>query len=81
MNTSSEKELVSRAASGDNDAFSQLVTLYEKRLYGFSLGMLSNPDDAFDAVQETFLKAYRSLPFFKGESSFYTWIYTICRNC
>ena len=57
------------------------MKIYEKKLYNFSLGMLSNPDDAFDAVQDTFLKAFRSITSFKGESSLYTWLYTICRNC
>jgi len=76
-----EKQLIKDAMNGDGDAFGQLVTKYEKKIYSFALGMLSNPDDAFDVSQETFLKAYRSLKFFKGESSFYTWLYTICRNC
>lgn len=83
MNTAltDEKELVRAALNGDNDAFGQLVTRYEKKIYSFALGMLSNPEDAFDISQETFLKAFRSLKYFKGESSFYTWLYTICRNC
>ncbi|MBE6688631.1 MAG: sigma-70 family RNA polymerase sigma factor [Ruminococcaceae bacterium] len=83
MNTAltDEKQLIKDAMNGDGDAFGQLVTKYEKKIYSFALGMLSNPDDAFDVSQETFLKAYRSLKFFKGESSFYTWLYTICRNC
>lgn len=76
-----EKELVEKALNGDSEAFGGLVALYEKRIYSFSLGMLSDPDDAFDVSQDTFLKAYRSLNSFKGESSFYTWLYAICRNC
>ncbi|MBQ9920763.1 MAG: sigma-70 family RNA polymerase sigma factor [Clostridia bacterium] len=76
-----EKELVESALKGDSEAFGGLVALYEKRIYSFALGMLSDPDDAFDVSQDTFLKAYRSLNSFKGESSFYTWLYAICRNC
>lgn len=77
----SETELIKSAADGDADAFGELVARNEKRIYSFALGMLSNPDDAFDAAQETFLKAYRSMRFFKGDSAFYTWLYSICRNC
>ena len=76
-----EKELVESALKGDSEAFGGLVALYEKRIHSFALGMLSDPDDAFDVSQDTFLKAYRSLNSFKGESSFYTWLYAICRNC
>lgn len=77
----SEQELIASACGGDSAAFGELVKLYEKKIYSFALGMLSNPDDAFDVSQDTFMKAYRSIKFFKGESSFYTWLYTICRNC
>lgn len=76
-----ENELVKSALNGDGEAFGELVSLYEKKIYSFALGMLSDPDDAFDVSQDTFLKAYRSLNSFKGESSFYTWLYAICRNC
>ncbi len=77
----SESELISAAANGDVEAFGELIARNEKRIYSFALGMLSNPDDAFDAAQDTFLKAYRSIKLFKGESAFYTWLYSICRNC
>lgn len=76
-----EKELIENAIDGNSEAFGELVALYEKKIYSFALGMLSDPDDAFDVSQDTFLKAYRSLGTFKGESSFYTWLYAICRNC
>lgn len=76
-----QDQLVSAACQGDTDAFGELVCRYEKRIYSFAMGMLCDPDDAFDVSQETFLKAYRSIKLFKGESSFYTWLYTICRNC
>lgn len=82
MNTTlSENDLIAAAANGDSDAFGELVRAYEKKIYSFALGMLSNPDDAFDASQDTFMKAYRSIKYFEGKSSFYTWLYTICRNC
>lgn len=79
--TLNEKDLISAVQSGDSEAFGKMMQMYEKKLFNFSLGMLSNPDDAFDAVQDTFFKAFRSINSFKGESSLYTWLYTICRNC
>ncbi len=79
--TLNEKDLVVAVQNGDTEAFGEITKMYEKKLYNFSLGMLSNPDDAFDAVQDTFFKAFRSINSFKGESSLYTWLYTICRNC
>ena len=81
MLLTSENELIEATKGGDSNAFGELVKLYEKKIYSYALGMLSNPDDAFDIAQDTFMKAYRSIAFFKGESSFYTWLYTICRNC
>ena len=80
-NAISERQLIASAVNGSSEAFGELVLLYEKKIYSFALGMLSDPDDAFDVSQDTFLKAYRSLSSFKGESSFYTWLYAICRNC
>ena len=77
----SEKELIQAAINGDSEAFGELVKQNEKRIYSFALGMLSDPDDAFDVSQDTFMKAYRSIKFFEGKSSFYTWLYSICRNC
>ena len=75
-----EQKLIKEAAE-NSQAFGELVMLYQKKIYSFALGMLSNPEDAFDVSQETFLKAYRSFSTFKGQSSFYTWLYAICRNC
>ena len=72
--------LVSRAKTGDADAFSALVTRYRTRLYGLVYHMTSNNEDANDLVQEIFLKAYRSIKGFQGNSSFYTWLHTIGKN-
>jgi RNA polymerase sigma-70 factor, ECF subfamily len=73
-------ELVSRAQAGDRDAIQQLLQRYERRLLGVLVGMVRNPEDAREILQETFVRAFRSLEGFKGDSSFYTWIYRIAMN-
>ena len=72
--------LVKRAKNGDASAFEELVVLYQKKVYNLSLRMCGNTEDAFDLSQETFLRAYKALPFFKEKSSFSTWIYSIATN-
>jgi len=76
----SDWELVQRARGGDREAFRQLVERYQRKVGALALGMLRNQDDALDVVQETFTKAYQSLDRFKGDSSFYTWVYRIASN-
>ena len=76
----SDESLVARARQGDADAFSALVTRYHPRLYGLVYHMTSNNEDARDLTQEIFLKAYRSIGGFQGNSSFYTWLHTIGKN-
>ena len=75
-----DEVLVARAQSGDTSAFDQLVIRYSPRLYGMIYHMTSNKEDANDLTQDVFAKAYRSLPRFRGRSSFYTWIYAIGTN-
>lgn len=75
-----ELDLVSRAQSGDHEAFEQLVVQYEKRVYNLALRMSRNPEDALDLAQEIFIRVYKSLPFFKGQSAFSTWLYSIASN-
>ena len=72
--------LVRQAQKGDTRAFDQLVTRYQERLYGTLYHMTSNHEDANDLVQEAFIKAYKALPAFKGDSSFFTWLYRIAVN-
>lgn len=76
----SDWELVRRARDGDRSAFRTLVERYQRKIAALALGMLRNREDALDVVQETFTKAYQSLDRFKGDSSFYTWIYRIASN-
>ncbi len=75
-----DSELVQRAKAGDKGAFDLLVTRNEGRVYGLCLKMLGNPEDAEDVLQEVFVKAYQSLPSFREESAFSTWLYRIATN-
>jgi RNA polymerase sigma-70 factor (ECF subfamily) len=72
--------LVQRAQRGENTAFEELVRRYQERIYMVIYNMTSNHEDAADLAQETFIKAYQALKNFKGDSSFYTWIYRIATN-
>ncbi|HMP75828.1 MAG TPA: sigma-70 family RNA polymerase sigma factor [Kiritimatiellia bacterium] len=73
-------ELVARARDGDYSAYEELVRRYQRRVYALVYNMTSHKQDAEDMVQDVFVKAYRSLHGFKGDSSFYTWIYRIAVN-
>ena len=75
-----EKELIKKAKEGHITSFENLIEAHEKRVYNISLKMLKNEQDAFDAAQDTFLKAFKYIGKFKEESSFSTWIYRIAVN-
>lgn len=75
-----EQELISKCKSGDRDAFNVLMEKYQKQVFNIAYGMLSDYEDASDAAQEVFIKIYKSIASFKGESSFVTWMYRICSN-
>lgn len=74
------RALVDRARHHDLDAYNGLVGRYQKKIYALIYNMTSSREDAEDLVQDVFVKAYRSLGWFKGDSSFYTWIYRIAVN-
>jgi RNA polymerase sigma-70 factor (ECF subfamily) len=78
--TSDDGELVEASRRGDRQAFRVLFDRYHRRVHAVATGMLRNREDALDVAQETFIKAYRSLGSFKGDSSFYTWLYRITVN-
>jgi RNA polymerase sigma-70 factor (ECF subfamily) len=73
-------ELVKKARSGDRKAYGTLVDLYQRRVYAIAFGILRNREDAWDAAQEAFVKAYKNLDRFEGTSAFYTWLYRITYN-
>ena len=75
-----DEQLVLRAQNKDMVAYSELVRRYQRKIYGLAYNMTGNKEDAEDLVQECFLKAYSSLGSFRGNSSFYTWIYRIAVN-
>ncbi|MDQ3622068.1 MAG: sigma-70 family RNA polymerase sigma factor, partial [Verrucomicrobiota bacterium] len=75
-----EPELVVRSQAGDTQAFSELVTRYRNRAYAMIYNMLRNEQDAWDVTQDGFLKAWKSISRFRGDSSFYTWLYRILMN-
>ncbi|MBL8228224.1 MAG: RNA polymerase sigma factor [Bryobacterales bacterium] len=62
------------------EAFETLVTIYQHKVYRLALTMLRNPQAAEDATQETFLRVWKALPGFRGDSEISTWIYSIARN-
>jgi RNA polymerase sigma-70 factor (ECF subfamily) len=80
LSTLRDDELVNMTRGGDREAYRTLVERYQGRLLAMALDILKTREDAEDVVQETFVKAFLSLGQFKGESSFYTWLYRICFN-
>nr|WP_314899893.1 RNA polymerase sigma factor RpoE [uncultured Deefgea sp.] len=75
-----DQELVLRAQSGDQRAFELLVVKYERRIARLLSRMIRDQSEIEDVSQEAFIKAYRALPSFRGESAFYTWLYRIAIN-
>jgi RNA polymerase sigma-70 factor (ECF subfamily) len=75
-----ELDFVTRARSGDAEAFNELVRRYERKIYRLAKNITQNDEDAEDVLQETFLKAYEHLGDFQGNSKFYTWLVRIAVN-
>lgn len=75
-----DQQLVARAQKGEKKAFDLLVAKYQRRLARLLSRFLRDSADIEDVTQEAFVKAYRSLPAFRGESAFYTWLYRIGIN-
>jgi len=80
LEADNDQLLVDRARLGDRHAFDLLVLKYQSRLLTLVTRLLPNQSDALDVLQDTFVKAYRSLNTFRGESAFYTWLYRIAVN-
>ncbi|TMP98796.1 MAG: sigma-70 family RNA polymerase sigma factor [Verrucomicrobia bacterium] len=75
-----EQQRVKLAKNGDLEAYDELVRRYQERIYATIYHMTANHEDANDLAQDTFIKAYQALKSFKGDSSFFTWVYRIAVN-
>ena len=75
-----ENEIIRSVLRGNVNDFEKLVTAYEKNVYNLALRMVGDPEDAADMTQETFIKAYRALSSFRGDSKFSSWLYRIASN-
>lgn len=78
--TATDKQLVARVQKGDNRAFDLLVLKYQHKILGLISRYIQDSDEMQDVAQEAFIKAYRALPGFRGDSAFYTWLYRIAIN-
>ncbi len=80
MHEPEDLELVHRTADGDHRAFQLLVERYQSKVYTVAFGIVRNPDAAMDVTQDAFVKAYKNIGGFRGQSKFYTWLYRIVVN-
>jgi RNA polymerase sigma-70 factor (ECF subfamily) len=76
----SDIDLVKRVQKGDKKAFDPLVIKYQQRIANLISRFIRDQDEVLDVTQETFIKAYRALPNFRGDSQFYTWLYRVAIN-
>ncbi len=76
----SDQVLVEKIKAGDFEAFTELVTRYEGKVYRLAMRMLRKPEDAEDALQETFLQVHRGIHSFEGRSTFSTWLFRLATN-
>jgi RNA polymerase sigma-70 factor (ECF subfamily) len=75
-----DQRLVERVKRGDKGAFDLLVLKYQHKIMNLVMRYVRDPNEALDVTQEAFLKAYRAMPRFRGDSAFYTWLYRIAIN-
>jgi len=80
MDREADQVLVSRVQAGDQGAFNLLVLKYQRKVLRLVSRLIRDPAEVEDVVQEAFVKAYRALPQFRGDSAFYTWLYRIAVN-
>ena len=78
--TWTDEDLVARSRGGDVDSFNQLILRWERPIYALAYRVIGREEDARDVCQDTFLRAFRALPGFKGEAKFSSWIYRIALN-
>ena len=79
-NNVKDKQLIERVKNGEKAAYDLLVLKYQQRIVNLVMRFVRNHSDALDVTQEAFIKAYRALPNFRGDSAFYTWLYRIAVN-
>lgn len=75
-----DEDLIRAAVAGDDAAFRELLERYKKRAFGVAIGIVGDPDEAQDVVQDAFIKAYYNLKEFRFGSNFYTWFYRLLVN-
>jgi len=75
-----DQQLVERVQNGDKKAFDILVLKYQQKVVNLVSRYVRDPTEALDVTQEAFIKAYRAIPNFRGDSAFYTWLYRIASN-
>ncbi len=75
-----DEELVARSVAGDKESFDQLILRWERPIYALAYRVIGRDEDARDVCQETFLRAFRALPGFKGQAKFSSWLYRITLN-
>ena len=78
--TSTDEELVARSISGDTESFNELILRWERPIYALAYRTIGREEDARDVCQETFLRAFRALPGFRGQAKFSSWLYRIALN-
>jgi len=78
--TATDEELVARSQGGDIESFNQLIIRWERPIYALAYRVIGREEDARDVCQDTFLRAYRALPGFKGQAKFSSWLYRIALN-
>lgn len=78
--TSTDEELVARSIEGDTESFNQLIRRWERPIYALAYRTIGREEDARDICQDTFLRAYRALPNFRGQAKFSSWLYRITLN-
>lgn len=78
--TETDQQLVAKVQKGDSRAFDLLVLKYQHKIFGLISRYVHDADEVQDVAQEAFIKAYRALPRFRGDSAFYTWLYRIAIN-
>src|SRR4026209_689396 len=78
--TSTDEELVARSIRADADSFNQLILRWDRPIFALAYRTIGREEDARDVCQETFLRAFRALPGFRGQAKFSSWLYRIALN-